>query len=87
MLAKHVIGYLPSLVVPALTAFAAIYCYTRLLTPREFGQYALALNSMTLLNAVFFYWLQTALPRLIPQAAKESGWRSCASPPIRFLPG
>ena len=72
MLGKHILGYLPSLLVPAITAFAAIYFYTRLLSPDEYGHYALALNAMTMLSAVFFYWLHVSIPRLMPQAVKEN---------------
>ena len=72
MLARHMLGYAPSLVVPALTAFGAIFAYTRLLTPAEYGHYALVLNAMTLLIAVFYFWIQTALPRLMPKAIKEN---------------
>src|SRR5665213_391618 len=71
MLTKHIIGYIPSLIIPALSSFAAVYCYTHLLTPSEYGHYTLAVNFMTLLNAVFFYWLQVSLPRLMPQAIRE----------------
>jgi O-antigen/teichoic acid export membrane protein/CelD/BcsL family acetyltransferase involved in cellulose biosynthesis len=71
MLARHVFGYAPSLIIPALTAFGAIFCYTRLLSPQEYGHYALALNAMTIVTAVFYNWLQTALPRLMPQAIKD----------------
>ncbi|MFO1242190.1 MAG: oligosaccharide flippase family protein [Rickettsiales bacterium] len=71
MLARHVLGYIPSLVIPALSSFVAIYCYTRLMEPDEYGYYALALSAMTLLNAVFFYWLQVSIPRLMPQAVRE----------------
>mgnify|MGYP001260932081 CR=1 FL=1 len=71
MLGKHVLGYIPSNLIPALTAFGAVYCYTRLLSPEDYGHFALALNSMTLLNAVFFTWLQTSLPRLMPEAVRE----------------
>jgi O-antigen/teichoic acid export membrane protein len=71
MLGKHIIGYLPALIVPAASSFAAIFCYTRLLSPGQYGYYALSISIMNLLNALFFYWLQTALPRLLPQAIKE----------------
>ncbi len=71
MLAKHILGYLPSLVIPAITAFVAIYCYTHILSPAEFGYYALSLNAMTLITAIFYYWLQTSLPRLLPQAMRD----------------
>jgi O-antigen/teichoic acid export membrane protein len=72
MLTKHVIGYFPSLLIPALTSFGAIYFYTRLLTPEEYGNYALAINTMMLFCMVFFYWLQTAIPRLMPQALQKN---------------
>lgn len=71
MLARHILGYIPSLVVPALSSFAAIYCFTRLMSTDEYGYYALVLSAMTLLNAVFFYWLQVSIPRLMPQAERE----------------
>lgn len=70
MLARHVLGYIPSLVVPALMSFAAVYCFTRVMSTEEYGRYALLLNTMTLLNAVFFYWLQVSLPRLAPEAER-----------------
>lgn len=71
MLGKHVIGYIPASIIPALMSFGAVYGYTRLLDPEAYGHYALALNIMTLLGALFFTWLQTALSRLMPQAARE----------------
>jgi O-antigen/teichoic acid export membrane protein len=71
MLAKHILGYIPSFVIPALTSFCGVYVYTRLLTPQEYGHYALTVNSMTLLIAVFYYWLQSSIPRLMPQALKQ----------------
>jgi O-antigen/teichoic acid export membrane protein len=72
MLFRHIIGYTPSLLIPAFTSFLAVFAYTRLLSPAEYGHYALALNSMNLLNAVFFFWLQVSLPRLMPQAIKKN---------------
>jgi len=72
MLLRHIIGYTPSLIVPGITAFLAVFAYTRLLSPAEYGEYALALNSMNLLIAVFYLWLQVASPRLMPQAIKKN---------------
>lgn len=71
MLARHIIGYMPSLAVPAATSFISIFCYTRLLTTGEYGHYALTLSGMTLINLVFFYWLQMSLTRLMPQAIHD----------------
>lgn len=71
MLAKHIIGYIPSLAIPAAASFGAVYCYTRLMAPVDYGHYALSFSTMTLLNAVFFYWLQISLPRQLPQAIRN----------------
>jgi O-antigen/teichoic acid export membrane protein len=68
MLGRQILGYTPSLVVPALTAFGAVYLYTRLLEPYQYGYYALALNTMTVLMAAGFYWLNAPVLRLLPQA-------------------
>ncbi|MFZ1988153.1 MAG: oligosaccharide flippase family protein [Alphaproteobacteria bacterium] len=70
MLLRQVIGYAPSLVIPGLAAFGAIFCYTRLLSPADFGSFSLALSTMAVLNSVFFSWTQMALPRLAPQAIR-----------------
>jgi O-antigen/teichoic acid export membrane protein len=68
MLGRQILGYTPALAVPALTAFAAVFCYTRLLEPHQYGYYALALNTMTILMAAGFYWLQAPVLRLLPAA-------------------
>jgi O-antigen/teichoic acid export membrane protein len=71
MLVRHIIGYAPSQLITAFMSFAALFCYTRLLTPEEFGNYALIVISMNALATIFFFWLQTSLPRLMPQAIKD----------------
>ena len=72
MLFRQVLGYAPALIIPAFAAFGAIYCYTRLLSPADFGNYSLALSTMALLNAMFFSWLQISLPRLAPEAIRQN---------------
>ena len=57
MLIKHSIIYLIAKAIPALVAFGALSLYTHLLTPDEYGLYALALTSAILLNAVFLTWI------------------------------
>lgn len=78
MLSRQIVRYFPSLVVPAIIAFAAIYIYTRVLTPEEYGYYALALSGMTAIGAMGYTWLQMSLMRLIPEAAR-SGKESALS--------
>jgi len=69
-LVKHMIGYLPALIIPAITSLLAITVFTHLLTTSEYGQYTLVISGMMFLNTVCFYWLQAALPRLIPTAIR-----------------
>lgn len=68
MLLRQIINFAPSLIVPALVSMLATVLYTRLMTPSEFGFYALAMTSMNLLNAAFFVWLQVATSRLVAEA-------------------
>lgn len=79
MLLRHILGYVPSLVVPVLASFATVFLYTRLLTPAEYGHYSLAITAMMLLVSVFFYWLQVSLPRLMPHAIKAGRTREFQS--------
>ncbi|MDE1900768.1 MAG: GNAT family N-acetyltransferase [Alphaproteobacteria bacterium] len=71
MLGRQIIGYVPSLVVPGIVSFATVYSFTRLLDPAQYGHYALAINVMTMLLGVGFFWLQSAASRLLPQAVAQ----------------
>ncbi|MDX2028312.1 MAG: polysaccharide biosynthesis C-terminal domain-containing protein [Alphaproteobacteria bacterium] len=71
MFLRQIIGYAPSLLIPALVAFGTVFSFTRLLTPTEYGHYTLAVNTMALLGMVFFYWLHISLPRLMPEAIRK----------------
>lgn len=57
MLIKHSSIYLIAKTLPALVTFVALSVYTHLLTPDEYGTYALILTSATLLNAIFVNWI------------------------------
>ncbi len=60
---KGVWGYLPANVVQGVVGFLAIILFTRLLTPEEFGRYALAFSIMTLTHVAVFTWLEAAMAR------------------------
>lgn len=60
---KGVWGYLPANIVQAAVGFGSILVFTRLLTPHEFGQYALAFSVMTLTHTLLFTWLEAAMAR------------------------
>jgi O-antigen/teichoic acid export membrane protein len=69
------VGYAPSLIATALVSFASVSIFTSSMTQADYGQYALAINAMTMLISVSFYWLQGAASRLMPQAV-EAGTES-----------
>src|SRR5690606_14383604 len=72
MLIKHGAIYLLSRIVPGLGAFASLVIYTRLLSPDEYGIYALAIATIFLLQALVFSWLELSVLRVLPaQAAPE----------------
>jgi O-antigen/teichoic acid export membrane protein len=60
---RGVAGYLPANILQGIIGFAAIIAYTRLLSPEDFGRYALAFSVMTLAHVVTFSWLEAAMAR------------------------
>jgi O-antigen/teichoic acid export membrane protein len=69
---RGVWGYLPSNIVQALVGFGSILVFTRILTPEEFGQYALGFSVMTLAHTCLFTWLEAAMARYWA-AQKDAG--------------
>lgn len=64
MLLKHSWLYLLSRLVPGLLSFASLVVFTHLLSPAEYGVYALVLTSVALLKVGCFGWLDLSLTRL-----------------------
>ncbi|MFN4287071.1 MAG: lipopolysaccharide biosynthesis protein [Brevundimonas sp.] len=56
-------GYLPANIVQGAVGFLAIVIFTRLLTPDDFGRYALAYAVLTLSHVAVFTWLEAAMAR------------------------
>ena len=71
MLLRHILGYGPANIVPAVVSFLSIYVFTRLISPEAYGAYALAISVSLLCQAVFFYWLQVGATRFVARAAEE----------------
>ena len=65
MLAKHSLLYVLARGLPGLVNFAALAIYTRLLTPSQYGQYALVLALVGMLNMLIFEWLHLGLLRYL----------------------
>ena len=66
MLLRHSALYLLARGVPGLVNFFAIAIYTRVLSPDEYGRYALAIAGVGLFNVIFFQWLRLSLLRFLP---------------------
>jgi O-antigen/teichoic acid export membrane protein len=64
---RHTFIYFLSKGVPGLINFVAIALYTRLLSPGEYGEYALVIAAVTFVNTTFFHWLRLGLLRYNPK--------------------
>lgn len=60
---KGVIGYLPVNVVQGVVGLLTIVVFTRILTPEEFGAYAMAFSVVAIVHTALFTWLEAAMAR------------------------
>jgi len=76
---RGVWGYLPAQIVQGVVGFLTIVVFTRLLSPEDFGRYALAFSVTSLAHTVSFSWLEAAM-----------AWRpispACTAPPSPSSP-
>ena len=63
MLIRHTGFYLLARGIPAVIAFLSLVLYTRLLTPEQYGLYAMVFSAMNIVNAIFFQWLNLSFGR------------------------
>ncbi|MBJ7437640.1 MAG: polysaccharide biosynthesis C-terminal domain-containing protein [Sphingopyxis sp.] len=63
---RDFIAYLPARIVPALVALAGIPIVTRLLSPADYGEYLLALTTLTLIGAFSASWIVSIVTRFRP---------------------
>jgi len=66
-LGRNAAVYGDALLLPRLAAFVALIVFSRLLTPAEYGYFALFVISAELMNAVLFNWIRLAFLRLYPE--------------------
>jgi O-antigen/teichoic acid export membrane protein len=71
---RQIIGYIPSVIVPAFISMAMVYAYTRLLTPAALGSYTFVFSSVLVLQTSLFFALPITVMRFYPQAA-VAGWQ------------
>ena len=63
---SHAAIYLVARGAPGIIAFLSIPLFSRLLSPADFGQYALVVATAALANALLFQWLRLSLVRYLP---------------------
>jgi O-antigen/teichoic acid export membrane protein len=59
----HLIRYIPSVVIPSILGFIAVAVYTRLLSPQEYGYFALAFSTSLSLEILTLDWLNQSTLR------------------------
>jgi O-antigen/teichoic acid export membrane protein len=69
---KGVLGYLPVNIVQAVAGFGSIVVFTRLLTPAQYGDYALAYSVTGVVYTCLFVWIESAMARFYA-AEDEAG--------------
>jgi O-antigen/teichoic acid export membrane protein len=60
---RGVFGYLPVQVISAIVGFGTLVVFTRLLSPEQLGQYALAFSVGVLVQTAFLIWSEAATAR------------------------
>ena len=75
---RGVFGYLPVQATQALVGFGSIVAFTRLLTPEQYGQYALALAAAAVVHALFLVWIEAAMERFTLRELERG-----EAPPLR----
>ncbi|ESQ89138.1 polysaccharide biosynthesis protein [Asticcacaulis sp. AC460] len=71
MYVKGLLGYLPANILQGLVGFASLTVFTRLLSPEDYGHYAMALGVTTLAQTMFFTWIEAAMARFYPAESRD----------------
>ncbi|MGA9659129.1 MAG: lipopolysaccharide biosynthesis protein [Asticcacaulis sp.] len=70
MFTRGLWGYLPANILQGVIGFAALMVFTRVLTPDEYGRYAMAFGIASLGQTLFFTWLEAAMARFYPAESR-----------------
>jgi O-antigen/teichoic acid export membrane protein len=63
---KGLWGYLPANILQGLIGFLTLSVFTRILSPEDYGRYALAFGISALAQTVAFTWIEAAMARFYP---------------------
>ena len=69
---KGLLGYLPANILQGLIGFATLTVFTRLLSPEEYGHYAMAMGVSSLAQTLVFTWIEAAMARFYPAEGREN---------------
>ncbi len=67
-LLRHLAGYLPVQLASALASFGGVYVFTRILSPEQYGAYALMFWTMSMIHCASLSWVESANYRFAAQA-------------------
>jgi O-antigen/teichoic acid export membrane protein len=69
---KGLLGYLPANILQGLVGFATLTVFTRILSPADYGRYAMAFGAASLAQTVFFTWLEASMARFYPVEGRDN---------------
>ncbi len=72
MMWRRLLGYFPASLAGGLASFGAVYALTRLLSPAEYGFYALALTAMGIVYTITVTWAEAAAYRFSGTARDDA---------------
>ena len=71
MIREHSMVYLAGRVVSGLVSFLTVSIYTRILSPKEYGEYALIAATIAMMNMIFYFWQRVSLLRFLPTRVND----------------
>jgi len=71
MYRRGLLGYLPANITSGIVGLLTIVVFTRLMTPQQYGAYALAMTAMILAHTLLFTWAEAAMARFQARARTQ----------------
>ncbi len=70
MFSKGLWGYLPANILQGLVGFATLTVFTRILSPDDYGRYAMAFGVWSLAQTLCFTWIEASMARFYPAESR-----------------
>jgi O-antigen/teichoic acid export membrane protein len=71
MYRRGLLGYLPANITSGIVGLLTIVVFTRLMTPEQYGAYALSMTVMILAHTLLFTWTEAAMARFQARAREQ----------------